>query len=167
MLHAGIYATALVAGALAIASALHAVHLYAVHLPQEAVGVVAVTSAVVAAIFPHLLPSSPWRVPRSWARFGRPYAAIFGFALGTGILTALPSVSFYTLLTWGLAASWPATWSVFVLFALARATPLFIAAIPSAERDPIRLVGGGRNLAAALAPVEGFLLLALAVILLI
>jgi hypothetical protein len=60
---------------------------------------------------------------RGWARFGRVgYAALFGFALGTGVLTVVPSAALYALLA--LAWSAPAWWQTYALvlaFASARA----------------------------------------------
>jgi hypothetical protein len=89
-------------------------------------GLLAVFLAAASARLPGLrLSGSPWRVPSSWGRIGRvPYAALFGFTLGTGLLNALSSPTFFLLLAWAwFAASWPAVVLVFGAFALARALP--------------------------------------------
>ena len=45
------------------------------------------------------LPASRWQVPWQWKRFPRPLmAAMFGFAIGMGVLTRIPFAAFHVVL---------------------------------------------------------------------
>jgi hypothetical protein len=83
------------------------------------------SAAVVAGIAGALgvrLRGSTWRVPKRWARNGHlVYSGMFGLALGTGFMTALPSIAMLVLYAWALVApSWSLIWPVFLVFAVAR-----------------------------------------------
>lgn len=118
----------LLAGAVAITGVLAAVTATTAHAPLETVGVVALASALLAAlVHRRLWPQSRWRVPEHWARFGPQVSAfLFGAALGMGVLTAIGSAGLYTLLAWGLAADWSDVLVVFGCFAAARAATLLV-----------------------------------------
>ena len=96
----GTFAFASLAGGLAFGAVLWTVGEVIGPLPHAlVVGTAVVVGAVCFARLPLL--SSPWRVPREWNRFGRVgYAAAFGFALGTGVLTALPSAGLILIGVW-------------------------------------------------------------------
>jgi hypothetical protein len=55
------------------------------------------------------LPSSDWRVPRQWLRFGYFRGAfVYGLALGLGFLTRAPFATYHIMLIWILAVGDPA-----------------------------------------------------------
>ena len=119
---AAAHTVALLAGSAAVAAALVLSARVAAHLPAHGLAVVCALAAVaVAARVP--VPGSRWMVPREWARIGTvAYSAAFGLALGTGVMTLLPSAALYALLAAAQAA--PAAWQAFALllcFAAARA----------------------------------------------
>jgi hypothetical protein len=72
-----------------------------------------------------ILPSSSWRVPRSWAGAGDfGYAAAFGAALGPGLLTEVTFSGFYVLLVvCVLLGDTAVSAALFIVFALTRAIP--------------------------------------------
>lgn len=112
-------------------------------LPVTMVSAVAFSSAAVAAIRPSSLPlGSRWRIPRTWRGLGpTKYAAVFGFILGMGVLTAIPSISFLTLLVWCTSApAWRDVLLVFVAFGASRSLPLAIATVRANRRNEIGLV---------------------------
>jgi hypothetical protein len=128
------YAAGTLIGAAASGIALAA----AVRMLQPPAVVVATTGAltIVAALSSiRILPSSPWRVPRSWGFVGHHrYAAAFGFLLGLGFMTARPAVSYWLLLVAALGTgSSIICLVVMLLFGLGRAlAPAPIAVV----RDP-------------------------------
>ena len=127
-MNVGIYVAALVAGSVLLAAILDMVGELA-PIPTIVVGITAVAAASMAAGLVPALPSSPWRVPRSWSTFGeRPFVVVFGLALGAGVLTALPSFGFYVLLAWGLTVGLQLALPAFVAFAGGRAAPVLFAA---------------------------------------
>lgn len=78
--------------------------------------------------------SSRWRVPASWgSRFGATtFSVIFGFSLGTGILTKLPSMAFVALLVWCAAGgSMLSTATVMSVFGMVRAAPVIALSLSS------------------------------------
>jgi hypothetical protein len=167
-----LYAFAVVAGALVTAALVQLGAALLGHLPPAGAGAVALASAVAAATTPDLYPSSAWRVPRTWGwRFGpRWYAMLFGGILGLGFLTAVPSISFYTLVAWGLTAHAPANvWLVFALFGVARAIPslVVVTLANTRHRDPVALLDQARELASALLAAEIWVLAAIGIMLLI
>lgn len=125
-----LHAASLVAGALVLGGGIASVVALLGEMPRPSVGVVAVLAGATAAGFlPQLLPSSRWQVPRSWARLGEArYVTAFGFVLGLGVFTAIPSSGFYVVIAWGLSTDWAHALLALVAFAFARATPLLVAA---------------------------------------
>jgi hypothetical protein len=114
-------------GAVAAATLWYAVGSVFGHLPLILVALAAALLGLVDLGLPPVrLPSSPWRIPRSWVRFGHPaYSAIFGASLGTGLLTALASPALYAMVLWGTAAhAWADAAIVFVGFAVGRVVPV-------------------------------------------
>jgi hypothetical protein len=105
-------------------------------LPTIVVALVAMIAAAASAgLAPFRLPSSPWRVPRSWSRLGGGwYASAFGFVLGFALVTAIPSTGLYVLLAWALSVEWVVAWLAFAAFAFARMTPLLISLVLGPER---------------------------------
>jgi hypothetical protein len=77
------------------------------------------------------LPQSPWRVPRSFVRFGDAgFAVLFGLALGVGILTAVGLGGIYVLLVWAAAeSSLVVVLLVFATYALGRVLPTLLVAL--------------------------------------
>lgn len=131
------YLLALPIGAVAFGSLLYLLVSVFGRLPMQVVGAVALTSVIVGSGLASVrLPQSSWRIPQSWARFGHAtYAGLFGGILGLGILTAIPSIGFYTLLVWGLASpSWQAAVAIFGAFGVARALPLLFSAMSAKRR---------------------------------
>lgn len=132
------YLLALPAGALVVGFSLHLLVNIFGHLPLWVVGIAALTSALIGGgVVPIRLPESGWRIPQSWVRFGHAaYAALFGGILGLGFLTAIPSIGFYALLAWGLAApGWQAVVPVFGAFGVSRALPLLFSAMGAKRRQ--------------------------------
>jgi hypothetical protein len=164
------YALGTLVGAFAAAGAWHA--LGAVLAPPRwALGLLAVVLALVTArLLPLRLPGSPWRVPRSWGALGHlAYSAVFGAALGTGLVTALPSPGLYALVGWGLGApAWGTVWPVFLAFGLGRALPVLLLAVQAARQGtyPDAALDRATTMTAFLRPAECLLLAALAVALL-
>lgn len=72
---------------------------------------------------------SPWRVPRSWSRFGHVrYSAAFGAALGAAA-TKAPSAGFLPLALFALSRGpEPTVLLAFVIFGLARASTVVVLA---------------------------------------
>jgi hypothetical protein len=107
------------------------------------------------------LGGSPWRVPRTWSRFGRVrFAGLFGAALGTGLLTAAPSAA---LIAFVVAV---ATGSGLVLgllaFAAFAVTRIAVVAFTAAEPAPLTFARLRLPVAVALA-AEPFVLATLSV----
>jgi hypothetical protein len=133
--HIASYVLALLAGAVILAGALAGISALLGKVEPAIVGVAAAIGAAAAAGLIPSLPSSPWRVPRSWARLGEwGYATAFGFVLGLGIVTAIPSSGFYVLMVWALSTEWATALAAFIAFALARSAPLFAALAGDPER---------------------------------
>jgi hypothetical protein len=164
-----LHVAGLVAGALLVASALvGAAAALNIVPPEFPIGLVGATAAAAAAGFIRPLPSSPWRVPRSWVRLGdTAYSAIFGFVLGLGFATSVPSSGFYFLVAWALSAQWATAILVFGLFAVARATPLIVAGVlvpPTV--NTAAYAWRARRWALRAAPLEAILLTLIAAMLL-
>ncbi len=72
------------------------------------------------------VPSSGWRVPRTWGRFGpTAYSAVFGVVLGSGVLIAVPSAGYFVLLVAAVSEStWVLTVAAFSLFGVLRVAPV-------------------------------------------
>jgi hypothetical protein len=142
-----------------------------VHLPRWLLGLLMILLALVTArLLPLRLPSSPWRVPRSWGVLGHvAYSAVFGAALGTGLATALPSAGLFAMIGWSLTTpGWAMVWPVFLAFGLARALPTLLIAARAARRgiDPETALDQAMTATTFLRPAECLLLAALAVALL-
>jgi len=164
------HSLALLCGSLLTAIVLVAVAGLAGPLPLPAVAAVCLASAVLLAlqaVVPLRLPGSHWMVPREWARFGTTrYAALFGFALGTGVVTALPSPALYALLAMVEAAPrWWQAVGLMVVFGLARGAMVPLLTVRSARRGVHPSVGSDRlrDTMARLGVVEIVLLAALGV----
>jgi hypothetical protein len=160
------HAAGLAAGSLAVAAILFLLGTVAGHPPAWALGALAVFLAAVSAHLVRLrLSGSPWRVPASWGRIGRiPYAAVFGFTLGTGLLNALSSPAFFLVLAWPLAAGgWGSVYPVFLAFALGRALPTGTMTLMSGGGSAAA-ISRFRLAASYLFIVESVVLMALAVI---
>lgn len=100
-------------------------------LPQAALGGCALVTFVAGVRIPlRELPQSAWRVPRPGRFPDRLYPLVFGFSLGTGVMTALPAVSFYlVVLSFLVAASFSQALVVAFAFAAARSVPLVLVAV--------------------------------------
>jgi hypothetical protein len=164
------HSLALLSGSLLTAVVLVAMAGLAGPLPLPAVAAVCLASAVLLvlqAVVPLRLPGSRWMVPREWARFGTPsYAALFGFALGTGVITALPSPALYALLAMVEAAPrWWQAVGLMLVFGLARGAMVPLLTARSARRGVHPSLGIDRLRAtmARLGVVEIVLLVALGV----
>lgn len=107
------------------------------HAPPLAVAVAAAICLPFVLSGSSRLVESPWRIPRSWARFGSvPYAVLFGSILGVGFLTALPSISFYVVVVATLSAtSWKYAFVVLAAFALGRIVPVPIVGLSGVSRE--------------------------------
>ncbi len=173
---AAAHTAAMLLGAAATASLLVAVNRALGAMPAAAVATICACSAAAIALQAvlHLRmapPGSRWMVPRQWARFGTTaYAACFGFALGTGVMTLLPSAALYALLA--LAESAPRWWQSYVImvtFAAARGVMVPLLTTRSIRRGLHPSVGGDRlrDNMARLGVVETVLLAALAMELLL
>jgi hypothetical protein len=169
------YLVALPVGSLVIGFLLHLLASVFGRLPAHAAGAVALVSALVGSRMISVKPpESGWRIPQSWARFGHAtYSGLFGGILGLGVLTAVPSIGFYTLLVWGAAAdSWQTVWPVFGAFGVARALPLFSLVMGAERRRAVypdredQKLDRWSKLAAATFPAEIVLLAAIGVLLL-
>lgn len=163
------YAASMMLGAMALAAVVVALSIRA---PRVLLVPLALLCAVAATEAAHIrLPQSTWRVPRTWGRLGPiGFAATFGFALGPGILTALPSACFYVVIYYALTG--PPAGIVFLalgLFAAVRAIPLLAIAGLSRTRSQhtVGLVDRSGAIATALAPVEVAVLLMFAMNLLL
>jgi hypothetical protein len=163
---ATVYVIGLVVGAILMALTLHtAASIAAIPLPM-------VGATAAAAVFIRAFPTrrrilgSRWRVPRRWGQFGHvPYAAVFGFSLGTGILTALPSAGYYSVLAWGVTAqAWERIWPVFLSFALARAVPMIVSSIESRRGGVYPSPHRFDALASSMSRIESGLLVAIATV---
>src|SRR5690349_12610895 len=101
---AAAHTAAILAGSAFVATVLVLTARTAGALPPAAVAAVCLAAATAVATGVRV-PGSRWMVPREWARFGAAgHAACFGFALGTGVMTLLPSAAFYALLAAAEAA---------------------------------------------------------------
>jgi hypothetical protein len=166
-----LYAFAVVAGALATAALVQLGAALLGDVPAAVAGAVALASALAAATAPDFFPSSAWRVPRTWGwRFGsRGYVMLFGGILGLGFVTAVPSISFYTLVAWGLTADAPAAvWLLFAVFGVARAIPslVVVTLANTRHRDPVALLDLARGRASTLLAAEIWVLAAVGIMLL-
>ena len=162
---------ALPIGAVAVGLSLHTFANVFGHLPFRVIGLVALASALIGSgVVPLPFPESTWRIPRGWARLGHvAYSGLFGGILGAGILTALPSVGFYALLAWGLAATgWQPVVVAFGAFSAGRGIPFLLAAVSAARRGayPDEELGGFEKLAERVTlPLELVLLAAIGTLL--
>lgn len=74
--------------------------------PNWAVSLVATLSALAIIVGQGNPKGSPWRVPAEWQRAGHArFAGLFGFSLGLGFATNLPSVGFIVLLVLAAGAT--------------------------------------------------------------
>jgi hypothetical protein len=159
ILRIGVYAAAVPLGAVVLALSLHLAGT-GLSVPRQAVGAVALAGAAIAiGAMPDLFPRSKWRIPREWTRLGPlGYSAIFGTILGVGFLTAIPSIAFYPMMTWGLAAeSWASLLPVFLAFGLIRPVPLvLVAALGLRGHDPVESLGRMQAVATAMLPIRSY-----------
>jgi hypothetical protein len=163
------YAIAVIAGSLSLAGVLAASAAALGHPPTVVLGVVAiVAAATTAGLIPSPFPTSPWRVPRGWGQAGdSAFAGLFGYALGLGFLTAIPSAAFYVLVTWALSVGWGESWLAFVSFGIGRCVPLMAAAFLSVfARDVVGFTTTAKRMVGWIRPVEVMLLSAIAAVLL-
>jgi hypothetical protein len=151
-----------------MASMLVALAAVAGHLPTMAVGTVSLLAAgAVAAEMRVPVLGSRWMVPRAWARLGPTgYAAAFGFALGAGVVTMMPSAALYALL--GAAQAAPVWWQSFALlltFGSTRALLTVLLTARSARRGthPVERMDWVSQVGAHAATVEAFLAAALGI----
>jgi len=162
-----LHCISLVAGAVALALLLHALH-HVWAAPQALLSALSLLAAMiwVKRRTSTRLPGSPWQVPRSWGRLGHhAYSAVFGGILGFGILTSVPSVSLYVVLGWGLAAAnWSEVWPVFVAFAVGRGLPLVVLAARARRLQEYPYTNNLENVSAGIVPIEMGLLAAACVI---
>lgn len=132
--------------------------LAAVSLPQGAVALLALLAVgSLGGVVPLPFPSRRWRVPRRWsAALGHTgYAAAFGFALGLGFVTALPSVSLYAVAASSPFVSTAQLLLIVVVYSVGRTAPLVVAAAVFARGSELPLVVRRfSHFAAALVPVE-------------
>jgi hypothetical protein len=137
-------------------------------LPAGAVSAVCLLAAVALRGSRWLrLPGSHWVVPWSWARFGHTgHAALFGLALGAGVVTLLPSAGWYALLAVAQAAPpWWAAFAVLLSFGAARGAlvPLLTDWSARTGAHPVTRIDALGRMAQRLVGVEMLLLAALAV----
>lgn len=143
------YALGILVGAAAAFAGLYGLGALVGGLPVQVVGAVALVTFVVARRVPmRRLPQSAWRVPRPETMPAALYPALFGVSLGVGVLTALPAVSFYTVLVAPLAvATLAQALGIAAAFGVARAVPLALVAARTGR--------GGPNVATAMAAGSG------------
>jgi hypothetical protein len=150
---------------LLVGSLLHLAVGFVEPVPRTVAAVLFLLSAgAVAGVWPRF-PTSRWRVPRIWAKHGETaYAAVFGFILGVGFVTASPSPGLVAVAVGVMTlGSWNEASLVFVAFALARMTPLVAVAISAARRQgAFDLLERFGSLAVGFASVEVVVLLAAA-----
>jgi hypothetical protein len=122
-------------------------------------------AGVLAPAQPRRTSISRWRVPRAWGALGRlPFGFLFGFALGSGVLTATPSVGFIVVVCWLLSTSTGAGFLVMLAFASARALPaVAIAADPRGLSERSSAVDRLAKLSGRVIGLEKVLLVAFAV----
>lgn len=130
------YTLGILLGAAVLFTALHGLGTLIGGLPLQVVGVVALVTFVAGRRLPiRRLPQSSWRVPKPESMPRLIYPGVFGAALGVGVITALPAVSFYTVLAAPLAASTLAqALGIAAAFALARAVPMAVVVAGTARR---------------------------------
>lgn len=132
MQRAAAYALAAPLGGLAVGTAAWSIGAVTWRPSPAVVAAVGLASVVLVVLRGHL-PSSSWRIPVAWTRFGPVrYAGAFGFILGLGLLTAVPGAAFYALLAWAASAeSWTSVASASIAFGLARGLTVVGVAISS------------------------------------
>jgi hypothetical protein len=162
---AGVHTVALLAGATVTASALVVLRLVAGPAPVPVVAAVCIAAAL-ATVAGVRIPTSRWMVPREWARFGTTgHAALFGFSLGTGVATLLPSAAMYALLVAAESAPSPSrSYALVLTFAAARALMVPFLTVRSAflGKHPAVGIDDLRDGMARLGVIEVVLLVALA-----
>ncbi len=160
----GAYVAGTLAGATALLTTALLVRSIGLTFPLLVVGLLAAAGAL-APSQPHRISISRWRVPRAWGALGRlPYGLLFGFALGSGVLTATPSVGFIVLICWLLSTSTGAGVLVMLAFASARALPaVAIAADPRGLSERSRAVDRIAKLSEKWTGLERVVLVAFAV----
>jgi len=87
------------------------------------------------------MPQSHWQVPRSWqVSMPRPLAMVaYGAALGSGVLTGIPSGGFYPLVIWSPLLGSPLYGlAVFGAFAIGRAIPVVAMAKATDDSEGLR-----------------------------
>jgi hypothetical protein len=89
------------------------------------------------------LPTTSWQVPWQWRRFHHTVmAAMFGFTIGTGVLTRIPFATFHVVLIGtALFADLPTALLIMAVYAIARALAVVVVSqlqllIPDARRRP-------------------------------
>jgi cytochrome c biogenesis protein CcdA len=82
------------------------------------------------------IPQRHWQVPKAWGVYGRSaYAALFGLALGSGMLTYVPFAGYYVLLGLCVLGADPQRGALLmVLFGLGRALPVWLSPVQCAVR---------------------------------
>jgi hypothetical protein len=75
------------------------------------------------------LPESKWRVRRSWMLLPQPVGSwLFGFVLGLGVATRIPSRAFYALIAWCIFVADPTIGALaFAGYGVGRAIPVLAA----------------------------------------
>jgi len=83
------------------------------------------------------------------------------------VITVTPSIGFYTLVAWALAAQWHDVWPVFLAFGGVRALPLLFVAVRAQRRreNPNLLLERFRIVPVLALPVEIVLLAAIGLLL--
>jgi hypothetical protein len=162
------HTAAMLAGSAAVAAALLGMSRALGRAPVAVVAAVCVAAASAVALENRFVtPGSHWMVPRHWARLGPVgHSAAFGFLLGTGVATVLPSAAMYAVLVVAESAPrWAETLAVMLSFGAARALLVLHLTVRSALRElhPVAGLDRLRGAVRRAAPLEALLALALAV----
>jgi cytochrome c biogenesis protein CcdA len=164
--HVALFAVSLAGGAVTLGATLALIGSW-MRPPEILVGITAVIAGAMAAGLLPSFPASRWRVPRSFSMFGEgQFVLVFGFVLGLGVLTALPSFGFYVLVAWGLTGSLYFTLPAFLAFSAGRALPVITAAVFWRGDEITRRTSQVRRSMRALRGVEAVILGAVAGLLL-
>lgn len=142
------------------------VTVFTAELPARvAAAVIAICAAIASGVAPNVLPSSKWRVPRRWMRYGRlRYAGAFGATLGVGFVTALGTPLYLAIPAWVATRSRAVDAVVpFVAFATSRALFVLANIRPTSiggERDTVAAVRNVNELPTAVDAVTAGILCA-------
>lgn len=167
------YVVAVLSAAMATGLLFFALGRFLWQRPLQIVAFVALGSALISSgLVPVRSPQSPWRIPKSWNRFGpTTFAALFGFVLGLGFLTVVSSSGYYVLLVWAaMSPAWSDVWPAFVAFGAGRVMPLILAAILAGEpesRQLQRVLQKMRSAAPTMVYLEISLLVAVSAVVLV